>query len=231
MNVLVVEDEINLADAIAEILKTENYDVDLAHTGSDGLALASKNNYSAIVLDVMLPGIDGYELVSTLRAHNNLTPVIMLTARTQLQDKVQGLQAGADDYLTKPFDTPELLARLEALIRRSDTTNTGTQVPSVSTQNFGDLIIDADAHDLVCKERRVHLSQTEFDVLCVLLKNQNKVVSKDDLMELWDNAADTANNSVEAYISFLRKKLIHIQSKVRITTLRMIGYRLEYDAD
>lgn len=221
MNVLVVEDERNLADAICRILQDAGYNAEACYDGRSGLISARSGLYDAIVLDVMLPGMTGIELVHELRRDRNATPVLMLTARTSTIDKVEGLDAGADDYMTKPFEAPELLARLRALTRRQ-----GEVVLDEAT--FADLTLDLNTHDLRCGGRSVHLSGKEFEVLSMLMSSNARVVSKQDLLtRVWGVEGDTSENSVEAYISFLRKKLTHLKSCARITTLRMLGYRLE----
>ena len=221
MNILVVEDERNLADAICRILEDEGYNAEAAYDGKAGLAYAESCMYDAAILDVMLPGMDGFEIVRELRRAGSELPVMMLTAKTSTADKVEGLDCGADDYMTKPFEAPELLARVRALTRRK-----GEMV--IDTLTFGDLTLDLSSHDLACGEQSVHLSKREFDVLQMLMKGTNRIVSKQDLItRVWGTDADASENSVEAYVSFLRKKIRHLKSKVEITTLRMLGYRLE----
>ena len=221
MHALVVEDERNLADALCQILADEGTRADVTYDGPTGLSLAKTGTYDAIVLDVMLPGMGGLDVVRELRREGISTPVLMLTARTSTEDKVTGLDAGADDYMTKPFESAELLARLRALTRR-----TGDVVFEVSS--FGDLTLDLTTHDLRCGDRSVHLSGKEFEVMKMLMSSTARVVSKRDLLNrVWGGSADASENSVEAYVSFLRKKIKHIQSSVQITTLRMLGYRLE----
>ena len=221
MNILVVEDERNLADAICRILEDEGYNAEAAYDGKAGLAYAESCMYDAAILDVMLPGMDGFEIVRELRRAGSELPVMMLTAKTSTADKVEGLDCGADDYMTKPFEAPELLARVRALTRRK-----GEMV--IDTLTFGDLTLDLSSHDLACGEQSVHLSKREFDVQQMLMKGTNRIVSKQDLLtRVWGTDADASENSVEAYVSFLRKKIRHLKSKVEITTLRMLGYRLE----
>lgn len=221
MNILVVEDERNLADAICHILEQEGYNAEAAYDGKTGLAYAESGMYDAAILDVMLPGMDGFSIVKCLRRAQNDLPVMMLTAKTSTQDKVEGLDCGADDYMTKPFEAPELLARVRALTRRK-----GEMV--IDTMEFGDLKLDLGTHDLTCGEASVHLSKREFDVMRMLMSGTGRIVSKQDLLtRVWGADADASENSVEAYVSFLRKKIKHVKSKVIITTLRMLGYRLE----
>lgn len=221
MNILVVEDERNLADALCHILKEANYNAEASYDGKAGLSYAESGMYDAMILDVMLPGMNGYEIVHELRRQNNSIPVLMLTARTSTTDKIEGLDCGADDYMTKPFEAPELLARLRALTRRQ-----GDVVIDEAT--FGDLTLDLNTHDLSCGTRSVHLSQKEFEVMRMLMSSTGRVVSKGDLLtRVWGTDGEASENSAEAYVSFLRKKLAHLHSKVSITTLRMLGYRLE----
>lgn len=220
MNVLVIEDERNLADAIVHILEGDSYHAEAFYDGRSGLRAALSGTYDAIVLDVMLPGMDGTELVHELRRQGIAVPVLMLTARTSTEDKVRGLDAGADDYMTKPFEAPELLARLRALTRRRGDV-------MLDEITFADVTLDLTTHDLTCADSSVHLSGKEFEVMRILMGSSARVVSKQDLLaRVWGDT-DASGNSVEAYISFLRKKLAHIGSGVQITTLRMLGYRLE----
>lgn len=221
MNVLVVEDEKNLADAIVTIIENAGYHADAIYNGIDAETAIETGLYDVVVLDIMLPGKSGLEVVSELRANNNPTPVLMLTARTSTGDKVEGLDAGADDYMTKPFEAPELLARIRSLSRRRGE----VMIDEIS---YADITLDLGVHDLKCGEKSVHLSGKEFEVMQLLMSSTSRVVPKGDLLSrIWGNDSDASENSVEAYISFLRKKLQHIGSHVQITTLRMLGYRLE----
>ncbi len=221
MNILVVEDERNLADSICHILEGDGYNTEAAYDGKSGLSYAESGMYDAVVLDVMLPGIDGFEIVKELRHANNEIPVMMLTARTSVADKVEGLDCGADDYMTKPFDNDEFLARVRALTRRKGEV-------MIDELTFGDLTLDLNTHDLACGDSHVHLSQKEFEVLRMLMSSPGRIVSKQDLLtRVWGADVDTSENSAEAYVSFLRKKINHVKSSVQITTLRMLGYRLE----
>ena len=221
MNVLVVEDERNLADAIVKILEDEGYNAEATYDGKAGLTCAKSGLYDAIVLDVMLPGMSGYDVVNKIRHAGVSTPVLMLTARTSTEDKVRGLDSGADDYMTKPFEAPELLARLRALTRRRGDV-------LIDEIKFADIRLDLNTHDLSCAEKSVHLSGKEFEVLSILMGSSSRVVSKQDLLtRVWGTDGEASENSVEAYVSFIRKKLSHLGSKVQVTTLRMLGYRLE----
>lgn len=221
MNVLVVEDERNLADAIVKILEDEGYNAEATYDGKAGLTCAKSGLYDAIVLDVMLPGMSGYDVVNKMRHAGVSTPVLMLTARTSTEDKVRGLDSGADDYMTKPFEAPELLARVRALTRRRGDV-------LIDEIKFADIRLDLNTHDLSCAEKSVHLSGKEFEVLSILMGSSSRVVSKQDLLtRVWGTDGEASENSVEAYVSFIRKKLSHIGSKVQVTTLRMLGYRLE----
>ena len=221
MNVLVVEDERNLADAIVKILEDEGYNAEATYDGKAGLTCAKSRLYDAIVLDVMLPGMSGYDVVHNMRREEVSTPVLMLTAKTSTADKVAGLDAGADDYMTKPFEAAELLARLRALTRRRGDV-------LIDEIKFADVVLDLNTHDLRCGEKSVHLSGKEFEVMSILMGSNSRVVSKQDLLtRVWGTDGEASENSVEAYVSFLRKKLSHVGSKVQVTTLRMLGYRLE----
>ena len=221
MNILVVEDERNLADAICHILNEAGYNAAATYDGRSGLTSAESGLYDAVVLDVMLPKMDGFEVVHELRRQGNSVPVLLLTARTSTTDKVEGLDAGADDYMTKPFEAPELLARLRALTRRQGDV-------MLDELTFADLKLDLTTHDLSSGDKSVHLSGKEFEVLRMLMSSTSRIVSKQDLLtRVWGADADASENSVEAYVSFLRKKVKHLGSKVQITTLRMLGYRLE----
>lgn len=220
MNILVVEDEVNLADALAHILEEQRYNVEVAHDGVSALSLAEGASFDAIVLDVMLPGIDGFEVSRRLRAKGVSTPILMLTARSTVKDKVAGLDAGGDDYMTKPFNPEELLARVRALTRR-----TGEVV--IDTLSFGDLSLNLIDTNLTCEDRSVHLSWREGEVMKLLMRSPQTVLSKSALLtRVWGSDGEAGPNSVEAYISFLRKKLSFLNSRVTIDTIRMLGYRL-----
>ena len=221
MRILVIEDEKRLAFTLADMIGGAGYYTDVSHDGAEGLELAQTGIYDAIVLDVMLPGENGFDVVKKLRKAHVQTPVLMLTARDDISDKVTGLDRGADDYMTKPFIPEELLARIRALSRRQ-----GEVV--VEELHFGDLTLNLSTNDLVRGRKSIHLGYKEFEVLKLLMNNAGKIISKDMLISrVWGNDSDAEDNNVEAYISFLRKKLSFLSSKVEIVTVRKVGYRLE----
>ena len=221
MKILVVEDELRLAEALQQIMQEQKYQVDVANDGNDGLDYALYGDYDVIVLDVMLPGKDGFEIVRALRAAKIKTPVIMLTARDDVRDKIRGLDKGADDYMTKPFVPEELLARIRALSRRQ-----GEVLLEEITME--DLTLSLSTNDLLCGAKSIHLAFKEFEIMKILLSNQKAIVSKDMLIsKVWGDDSDAEDNNVEAYISFLRKKLSFLGSRVQISTIRKVGYRLE----
>ncbi|WP_024346509.1 response regulator transcription factor [Lacrimispora indolis] len=224
MKILIAEDEIRLADALGQIMKEQHYHADIVYNGTDSLYCGMSGEYDVIILDVMLPGEDGFHVVQKLRESHIQTPVLMLTARDDIQDKVTGLDKGADDYMTKPFETEELLARIRALSRRQ-----GEVI--VEEVKFGDLILNLSTNDLCCGSKSIHLGYKEFEVLKILMSNSGKIISKDTLIsKVWGSDSDAEDNNVEAYISFLRKKFNFIGSKVEIGTIRKVGYRLEETA-
>ena len=223
MKILVVEDELRLAEALQQIMQEQKYQVDVANDGNDGLDYALYVDYDVIVLDVMLPGKDGFEIVRSLRAAKVKTPVIMLTARDDVRDKIRGLDKGADDYMTKPFVPEELLARIRALSRRQGE----VLLEEISME---DLTLSLSTNDLLCGAKSIHLAFKEFEIMKILLSNQKAIVSKEMLIsKVWGDDSDAEDNNVEAYISFLRKKLSFLGSRVQIATIRKVGYRLEAD--
>jgi DNA-binding response OmpR family regulator len=250
MDILIIEDQQRLAMALKAILEEADYTVDAVFDGQEGLDYALLGSYDAIVLDVMMPKKNGYEVVSELRKAKNDVPVIMLTARDTVQDKIAGLDLGADDYLTKPFNPAELLARLRALTRRQgavilDTLSMGNTTLNLSTADLSvggvEPKSDSDRNyntsgDNVGSsggsgggdQQSVHLSQREFEVCKLFLSSPGKTFSKSDILErVWGYGSDAEQNSVEAYISFLRKKLVYLGSDLSIQTLRQLGYRVE----
>lgn len=221
MRILIVEDEKPLADAIAQLLRDQHYDVDAVYDGKSGLDFALIGDYALIILDVMLPLMNGFDVVKALRQQKQSTPVLMLTAREATCDKITDLDCGADDYMTKPFDYNELFARVRALTRR-----VGEVV--LEELSFGDLTLNLDQAELSCANKTVHLSYKEFAIMKQLMQYPSMTVSKETLIvNVWGSSSDAVENNVEVYISFLRKKLRFLDSQVKITTLRRIGYRLE----
>lgn len=221
MQVLIIEDEERLADALGQIMTEAKYMVDIVHDGKEGLLYGMSDIYDVIVLDVMLPGKNGFEIARALRAQRISTPILMLTARDEIQNKVAGLDSGADDYMTKPFEPEELLARIRALTRRQ-----GDVV--LDEVSFLDLQLQLSTGDLRCGSKSLHLGYKEFEILKILMANQKVIISKDTLLtKVWGSDSGAEDNNVEAYISFLRKKLSFLDSRVSISTIRKVGYRLE----
>lgn len=225
MQVLIVEDDIALAKALGQILEDSGYQVDLVHNGQDGLDYALTSIYDVIVLDVMLPKMDGFSVVTNLRRNNVSTPVLLLTAKGEIRDKITGLDAGADDYMTKPFAPSELLAHLRALTRRKG------EVVFESINAF-DLNLNLESLDLTCGAKTIHLSRKEFQLAEVLMRNAGHFIPKDTLInKIWGFDSAAEDNNVEAYVSFLRKKLKFLGSSASIETLRKVGYRLVGDTE
>ena len=221
MYILVIEDEHRLAETVAQLLTERKYTVDVVHNGADGLEYILGGRYDVVILDVMLPGLSGLEVARRARQARCTTPILMLTARGEVRDKVTGLDCGADDYMTKPFAPEELLARLRALARRQ-----GEILPDTLTCH--DLTLNLSTHDLSRGERSVRLSRKEFEVLRILMSNPRSVVSKELLIaKVWGVDSNAEDNNVEVYISFLRKKLQYLGTQVAIVTLRKVGYQLE----
>lgn len=221
MNILIVEDEVSLAKALEHILQKDGHLTDWVADGPSALDYARGFSYDLILLDVMLPKLDGFAVVRQLRTEKNSVPVLMLTARTATPDKVNGLNAGADDYLTKPFDTQELLARVHALTRR-----TGEIIFNELT--YGDVTLSLDTAQLSCRGESVQLSRKEFEVAHILFSNPHMTVTKELLISrVWGMESEASDNNVEAYISFLRKKLKFLKSSVSIRNIQKIGYHLE----
>ena len=221
MRLLIVEDEPRLAEALGQIMTEQRYQADVVFDGADGLDYALTGQYELILLDVMLPKVDGFEVARRLRAAHVSTPILMLTARDEVADKIGGLDCGADDYMTKPFDTGELLARVRALTRRQ-----GEVVGDVLTA--GDLKLELDTRCLTRGENSVRLGFKEFEVMRLLMRGGRGVVPKEDIIaRVWGLESEAEDNNVEVYISFLRKKLAFLRSRVSIGTLRKVGYYLE----
>lgn len=222
MRVLLVEDEKRMAQALCEILRQEKYDVDHCADGLEGLAAIEAGAYDLVVLDVMLPHKDGFSIAREARAKGIRTPILMLTAKSELDDTVTGLDCGADDYLTKPFRTRELLAQLRALGRRSLRSADGALA-------FGDIELNRGASLLVCGENSVRLSEKEFRILEYLIANAGQILTREQLaVKIWGYESDAEYNNVEVYMSFARKKLNFVKARTEIKAVRGVGYELRY---
>ena len=220
MKILIIEDETLLADSLKELMIQKGYEADTAYDGITGEEYAELGIYDLVILDVMLPGMDGYEVAKRLRMKHLGTPILMLTARSELEDRVEGLNSGADYYLTKPFDTRELMACVHALLRRQ-----GSQVDELS---FGNTSLDLSSAVLSSNEKEIRLSAREFEVMKLLLQYGEKNVTKEFILEkVWGYDSEAVENHVEVYIGFLRKKLKSIGSDIRIEAIRRLGYHLE----
>jgi len=223
VRILIVEDEVRLASTLQDLLELNGYTADICHDGESGLDNALSGIYDMILLDVMLPKLDGFSVLRELRAAGSSVSVLMLTARSDVDDRVQGLDCGADYYLTKPFEPKELLACVRALTRRQP------DLRNPDLMEYGDLKLDKSSFALLCGDRSVRLSRKEFNLMELLVLNREVVVTKETLLlKLWGYESEAEDNHVEVYVSFLRKKLNHLHSQVRIKTIRMVGYCLEY---
>ncbi|MDE5768308.1 MAG: response regulator transcription factor [Oscillospiraceae bacterium] len=221
MKILVVEDEAALAEALSEILKRNKYLVDAVYNGEDGLSYALTDLYDCILLDIMLPKMNGLDVLRALRKQHISTPVLLLTAKSDIEDKITGLDSGADDFLTKPFATGELLARVRALTRRK-----GEVITDEFT--YGDIALNKSTFSLSCEGEFVKLSLKEYQIMEILISNPRQLISKERFIEkIWGYESDIEYNNIEVYISFLRKKLSVIGSHVTIRTARGVGYFLE----
>lgn len=220
MKILIVEDEKLLADSLRDMLQQKGFQVEVAYDGITGRDHAELGIYDLLILDVMMPGLNGLELARQVRAKRCFTPILMLTARSSLEDRIQGLNAGADYYLTKPFDSRELLACINALLRRQ-----GGQVDEMC---FGNTTLDLSACTLLCGEHTLRLSAREFDVMRFLMQSGTNILSKEIILaRVWGYDSEAVENHVEVYVGFLRKKLAAIGSNVRIVAVRRLGYHLE----
>ena len=227
MRLLIVEDEVRLADTLRQLLNRQGYTADVYYDGVSGLDNATTGIYDLMVLDVMLPGMNGFQVVKKLREAGVATPVLMLTAKSDVGDRIHGLDCGADYYLTKPFEPEELLACVRTLLRRS-----GGQLQESDTLTWGDRSLERATFSLSCAERAVRLSRREYDLMELLMRNGNQVVTKEQiLVKVWGYDSQAEDNNVEVYISFLRRKLTHLHSAVKIKTLRMLGYCLTQEVE
>lgn len=222
MRVLLVEDEKRMAQALCELLRLEKYQVDHCSNGLDGMGAIESNIYDIVILDVMLPGMNGYDIAKSVRSKGITTPILMLTAKAELDDKVTGLDSGADDYLTKPFMTRELLARLRALGRRKLGTTDGVL-------SYGDITLDTGTLTLSCTAsgQSVRLSEKEYRILEYFVANSGQILTREQLaVKIWGYESDAEYNNVEVYMSFTRKKLAFVEAKTEIKAVRGIGYEL-----
>lgn len=222
MKLLLVEDEKQLSEALTQILMKNNYSVDAVFDGEDGLDYGLTDVYDVIILDIMLPKMNGLDVLKDLRKEGISTPIILLTAKGSVEDRILGLDYGADDYLPKPFSPEELLARLRAITRRKG--------PMVNNNilEFGDIKLNISTYNMEVNGTSLTLTSKEFDILKYFMERPKSIVTKDDLItKLWGFDSDVEHNNIEVYISFLRKKLAYVQSNVQITTLRRVGYKLE----
>lgn len=223
MRILIVDDEIHLTEAITALFKAENYHVDAVHDGESGYDYAMSGLYDVIVLDAMLPKMDGFDVLKKLRTSGNNTPVLMLTAKEDITDKVRGLDFGADDYMTKPFNNEEFLARIRAISRRQ-----GEVV--MDELKYYDITVNMTNYTLNCNGKSIKLGPREMEFMKILMSKPEIIVPKEEIIvKIWGTESDAEDNNVEVYISFLRKKLRHIESKVKIQTVRKVGYKLGVD--
>ena len=220
MKILIIEDEKLLADSLKALLESKGFHVEAVYDGEDGAEYAETGVYDLLILDVMMPKLDGYQVARQVRRKRVTTPILMLTAKSELEDRIAGLNAGADYYLTKPFDTRELLACINALLRRQ-----GNEVNELS---YGNTALDLSSSTLLCGENEVRLSAREFDVMRLLLQSKGGNLSKEVILSrVWGFDSNAVENHVEVYVGFLRRKLESIGSNVRIVSARRLGYHLE----
>ncbi len=226
MKILIIEDEYSLADAIAETLQKEKFQVNIITNGEDGENEALTNIYDLILLDVMLPGKDGFEILANLRKEKIDTPIVMLTAKSEMSDKLNGLENGADDYITKPFHTRELVARVKVILKRK------INVQDTNVLEYSDLKLDLGTGKMSSNNTEIAINGKELDLLEILLLNKNQIVNREMLAnKIWGYNSEAEYNNVEVYVSFLRKKLKLLKSKIKIRAVRGIGYKLEEQND
>ncbi len=224
MKILIIEDEKILADSIKSLLESKGFEAEAVYDGETGKDYAELGVYDLLILDVMMPKMNGYEVARTVRKNRCSTPILMLTAKSSLEDRIEGLNAGADYYLTKPFDSRELLACINALLRRQ-----GGQVDEMV---FGNTILDLSSSTLICGGKEIRLSAREFDVMRALFSAKNRNLSKETILaKVWGYDSNAVENHVEVYVGFLRKKLASIGSNVKIESIRRLGYHLEVEDD
>lgn len=226
MKILIIEDEYSLADAIAETLKRENFNVNIVTNGLDGENEALTNIYDLILLDVMLPNKSGFEILKTLKSEKIETPIIMLTAKSEINDKLNGLENGADDYITKPFHMRELVARVKIVLKRKANIDGG------NTLEYDDITLDLKTGKISCKDSQIAINGKELELLEILLLNKTQIVNRDTLAnKIWGYNSEAEYNNVEVYVSFLRRKLKLLKSNVKIKAVRGIGYKMEVGDD
>ena len=221
MRILICEDEIDLADGLCTILKGNKYSVDVVYDGEEALTYLEAENYDAVVLDIMMPKVDGITVLKTIREQGNSIPVIMLTAKSELDDKIVGLDSGADDYLTKPFEVKELLARLRAITRRKENVTD-------NVLTFGNITLNRTTFELSSAKDNYKLTNKEFQMLEMLMSTPSNIISADTFMDkIWGYDTDSDISVVWVYISYLRKKLAKLEADVEIKVTRNVGYSLE----
>lgn len=223
MRILIIEDEKGLADVLVSAFKKENYMADAVYDGKSGYLQAMTGIYDAIVLDIMLPLLNGYEVVKKLRVENLTTPILVLSAKSELDDKIKGLDFGADDYLTKPFEMQELFARIRAITRRQG-------APKSSVLTFGDMELDLKQCCITNRttSQSIQLGGKEFQLLELFMRNQNQIITREQIAEkIWGYESNTEYNNVEVYVSFTRRKMNFIGTSARIKAVRGVGYLLE----
>lgn len=220
MKILIIEDEKLLAESLKTLLELKGFEVEVVYDGEDGAEYAETGIYDLLIMDVMMPKLNGYQVARQVRAHRVTTPILMLTAKGEVQDRIEGLNAGADYYLTKPFDNMELLACINALLRRQ-----GAQVDILQ---YGNTTLDLTGYVLSTEKNSIRLSSKEFDVMRRLMQFQGRSIRKDVLLtQVWGFESNATENNVEAYVGFLRKKLKSIGSNLKIESIRLLGYHLE----
>lgn len=226
IKILIIEDEYSLADAISETLKKEYFDVKIVTDGEEGECEALTNIYDLILLDIMLPRKNGFEILNNLKKEKIDTPIIILTAKSEIYDKLNGLENGADDYITKPFHMRELVARVKNILKRK------SDIEDTSFLEFGDIKLDLKTGKIVCKENNILITGKELELLEILLLNKKQIIDRETLAsKIWGYDSEAEYNNVEVYISFLRKKLKLLKSNVKIKAIRGIGYKLEVKDD
>ncbi len=220
MKILVIEDEVLLADSLKALLQSKGFEVECVYNGEDGTAYAETGIYDLLILDVMMPKMNGYEVARKVRTDRCGTPILMLTAKSELEDEIEGLNAGADYYLTKPFDSRKLLACINALLRR--------QGPQVNELVLGNTSLDLSTCTLNCGSNHIRLSAKEFDVMRFLMSSYGQILPKELILcRVWGFDSNAVENHVEVYVGLLRKKLAHIGSNIRIEAKRRLGYIVE----